>query len=473
MKQLISIVVVLFSLIGCLDDQTKMGENAISYLSFKTELDTLYYAERNVEFVIEAPEMKQERQDKALSYEWQINYKVVSTERVLTYAYDSCGLFPCRLKVYNEDGAIFKEFKLRVPNPYDEGLLLFSKYDGHSIISFRNDNWPERGFEKDVYALNNAGIPLGTEPVAIVCSPTEYYTPYIYLVTENPFRFLKLDYYTMQVLEEIAYPEEGVDRILEKDHNLYIMTDGKTLDYDCHNAYFRNNFQQGLTGKYGSFPDAELSDRVVVYGEKYHRYLLAFDMKNQVLFSANDVLPHPIKDGDEVVEVDRIYGMLLGVSEEDILILLEDKNGQNQVVYLNISEQYVNWSKVTVFEFKSVYPAAAEMNGQSVFASSTKENILYYSVGNEIYRYNYLSAGNFPTQSDYTVGVSGSLIKKMILDEDKSELYVAVDAPNGEYRGAVYCYDVETKGLKWKEEGVAGKIVEMLYKPRNRSYNEN
>ena len=40
MKQLILIAGVLFSLIGCLDDQTKMGENAISYLSFKTELDT-------------------------------------------------------------------------------------------------------------------------------------------------------------------------------------------------------------------------------------------------------------------------------------------------------------------------------------------------------------------------------------------------------------------------------------------------
>ena len=52
-------------------------------------------------------------------------------------------------------------------------------------------------------------------------------------------------------------------------------------------------------------------------------------------------------------------------------------------------------------------------------------------------------------------------------------MYVAVDAPNGEYRGADYCYDVETKGLKWKEERVAGEIVEMLYKPRNRSYNEN
>lgn len=472
MKQLISIVVVLFSLIGCLDDQTKMGENTISYLSFKTELDTLYYAERNVEFAIEAPEMKQENQDKTLSYEWEINYKVVSTERVLKYAYDLCGLFPCRLKVYNEDGAIFKEFKLRVPNPYDEGLLLFSKYDGHSIISFRNENWPEKGFEKDVYALNNPGIPLGADPIAIACCPTQYYTPYIYLVTENPFRFLKLDYYTMQVLEEIAYPEKGVGRMLEKDYRLYIMTDGKTLDYSCKDAYFQNNFQQKLTGKYGTFPDAELSDQVVVYGKEYSPYLLAFDMKNQVLFSAADVLPNPIKNGDEVVEVGKIYGMVLGVNKEDILILLEDKNGQNQVAYLNISQRYVNGRKVTIFEFKSFYPAAEEINDRSVFASSTKENILYYTVGNEIYRYNYLSAGNFPTKSDYTVGASGSLIKKMILDDDKSELYVAVDAPSGEYRGAVYCYDIETKGLKWKEEGVAGEIVEMLYKPRNKRYDE-
>ena len=467
MKRLISILIVLFSFVGCLDDQTKMGENAISYLSFKMELDTLYYAERNVEFMIEAPEMRQENQDKALSYEWQINYEIVSTERVLKYAYDSCGLFPCRLKVYNEDGAIFKEFKLRVPNPYDEGLLLLSKWDGRSMISFRNDNWPEKGFEKDVYALNNPGIPLGTNPVAVVCSPTEYYTPYIYVVTENPFCFFKLDYYTMQVLEEVSYPEERVDRMYEKDHCLYIMTDGKTLDYDCRNAYFRNQLQQGLTGKYGSYLDAELSDKAVVYGEKWNRYLLIFDMKNQLLFSASDIEPHQIKIQDEVVEVGKIYDMLLGVSEEDVLILLENKNRKNQIVYLNISRQYVDWKEITVFKFKSVYPAATEINDQSVFVSSTKENILYYSVGNEIYRYNYLSEGNFPTKSDYTVGVSGCLIKKLILNDDKSELYVAVDFPNGEYRGAVYCFDIETKELKWKEVGVAGEIVEMLYKPRN------
>jgi hypothetical protein len=129
----------------------------------------------------------------------------------------------------------------------------------------------------------------------------------------------------MQVLEEVSYPEERVDRMYEKDHCLYIMTDGKTLDYDCRNAYFRNQLQQGLTGKYGSYLDAELSDKAVVYGEKWNRYLLIFDMKNQLLFSASDIEPHQIKIQDEVVEVGKIYDMLLGVSEEDVLILLENK----------------------------------------------------------------------------------------------------------------------------------------------------
>ena len=42
---------------------------------------------------------------------------------------------------------------------------------------------------------------------------------------------------------------------------------------------------------------------------------------------------------------------------------------------------------------------------------------------------------------------------------------MAVDAPNGEYRGAVYCYDVETKGWKWKEEGVAGRSWKCCINP--------
>ena len=53
----------------------------------------------------------------------------------------------------------------------------------------------------------------------------------------------------------------------------------------------------------------------------------------------------------------------------------------------------------------------------------------------------------------------------MILNEDKSELYVAVDAPERRVSRFVYCYDVETKGLKWKEEGVAGRSWKCCINP--------
>ena len=70
---------------------------------------------------------------------------------------------------------------------------------------------------KRCVCVNNAGIPLGTEPVAIVCSPTEYYTPYIYLVTGI------LSVFEIGLLYDAGagrdrLPGRGVDRILEKDH---------------------------------------------------------------------------------------------------------------------------------------------------------------------------------------------------------------------------------------------------------------
>lgn len=104
------------------------------------------------------------------------------------------------------------------------------------------------------------------------------------------------------------------------------------------------------------------------------------------------------------------------------------------------------------------------MTDKSVFMLSNKEDILFYTNGNRIFRYNYSSEGNFPTSSDYTVGEDGDVIKEMVLSPDGKQLFVAVNAEKGDYRGCVYCYDNETKTLLWKERGVAGEIVQMIYK---------
>ena len=85
--------------------------------------------------------------------------------------------------------------------------------------------------------------------------------------------------------------------------------------------------------------------------------------------------------------------------------------------------------------------------------------------GNNIFRYNLISKGNFEP-SDYTVGNDGDVIQGMLLDQDEGKLYVAVNAKEGDYRGCVYCYNSVTKELLWEERGVAGEIVQMIYKDK-------
>ena len=109
-------------------------------------------------------------------------------------------------------------------------------------------------------------------------------------------------------------------------------------------------------------------------------------------------------------------------------------------------------------------PETAGMTENSIFLTSSKEDVLIYASGNKIYRYYYSSYGNFPTTPDYTVGDSGEVIKTMLLDANEEKLYVATDSPSGEYRGNVYCYNYKTKELLWQEKGVAGTIVSMVYK---------
>ena len=121
-----------------------------------------------------------------------------------------------------------------------------------------------------------------------------------------------------------------------------------------------------------------------------------------------------------------------------------------KVVYVNAKNSVL----------KSVWPETkGNIVENSVFLTSMKESILYYSKGNEIFRYNFESDGNFPSSSDYTVGEDGDVIKGMVLDP----------AGNQEYKGCVYCYDVATKSLKWKERGVAGEIVQMIYKEQKQT----
>lgn len=63
----------------------------------------------------------------SVKYEWNIDYKVVGTDSVLTFKCDKNGQFNGYLKVSTSTGAKIADFKLTVTTPYDKGLLMLSR----------------------------------------------------------------------------------------------------------------------------------------------------------------------------------------------------------------------------------------------------------------------------------------------------------------------------------------------------------
>src|SRR5690606_14347158 len=66
----------------------------------------------NEEYVLKP--VVEQKGNSSLSYEWEVDYKLVSSEKDFSFKSARLGSFPVRLKVSNQDGSVFKEFRIRV-----------------------------------------------------------------------------------------------------------------------------------------------------------------------------------------------------------------------------------------------------------------------------------------------------------------------------------------------------------------------
>lgn len=446
MKKLIYLCLGLLGLVSCIDDQSDWGGRPISRIIPMDSLEKSYTVHKLDNLILEAPQVKQENEAKSLAYEWQVNYEVQSTSATLNYKCNTCGVFPCRLKISNEDGASFYEFELKVPYPYEEGLAVLSHYDGRSMVSFRNVKIEGESFGRDVYLLNSPQVSLGNQPKSILYNEKHNY---LYIATEDPVKVVKVDARTMEVLSVIKYPEPRIERMFANgDDGITFMGGGRMADMNCSGENFMNTFQQGM------YPNAYLANEV----------LITYSVFNGTnYFTFDDAWDYFVTSqwGEAITVFEEIQAnywvkMLPCKNPDEGLLLVEQAGGSVEVVYVNLKTQSI---KSRWIETKG------NLTNAGAFTTSMVDNILYYTKGNEIFRYNFESDGNFPAISDYTVGETGDVIQALLLDPEEENLYVAVDAAgNDDYKGGVYCYDVTSKTLKWKETGVAGEIVEMIYK---------
>lgn len=447
---------------SCIDNTTDLGTDKISRITFKTKLnESGYRADQWSEFTLKCPEIIQENEEKPLTYRWDINYKTVSTERDLKFVCKEltpadASNFKCRLVVSNEDGSAFMDFTLLVTSPYQVGLVVMSKTNEGTMVSFKREDKRNAEFQQDAYKLNNPEFPLGNVPVAV----TQVYD-HLYLATIDPIRYVKVNVQTMEAVYMFPdYPSEHFDYMsgpASGQQTLYCFTDGEVIEMDGTQDSFMNFFQQSFRGMYAG---DKVAAKALICGSDSYFYN---DTKGILLDdNVNPVCAEKVFAGKKLIDC------LCCNHKEEGLLIVQEEGKSPEIVYVNPGQK---------IHHSTVSTQGTGIDGNSCFAARQNMAHLYYSVGNEVFVYDYMSDGNFPTEPKYRVGKSGDVIKSILFSPDEKKLYIAYDAADGgELKGCVKSF-VLTKpsedtpeeelvdwDLEWEKTGIGGEIVDIIYK---------
>lgn len=437
------VLIVLFS--SCFNDKTEFGTNKISEITLDTLWETVYNVDKWETLTIN-PNIAQSIEGKELSYEWQIDYKIVGNEKELSYKCEVLGEYPCRFKVYNEDGATFKSFTLKVNSPYEEGLLLLSKAEDKSMLSFKRLDKEGYNFAKNVYSVNNASVPLGANPTIVLS-----HMDYVYIGSTNPLTLIRMNSKTFEVSNVLEFPGETPAGAVfdQTSQGVTFIGDGTVYDYETR----QNSFMNITARKFPS--DVEISPRSV------HNEFGDFFFDNnlgRLYFYDSSYQMNELSEGEFAGK--KLVDILACDENKNVLAIMKDPvNGDPYIVRYKIA---TSDSDESVLE-KNYNAKGTTIDINGVFLTSRRLTNVYYSSGNKIYAYNYL-ANNFPTDPIITLGDTGAEIKSMLFSSDEKKIFIAANVGDGDLNANVYCYNMETKELEWKEEGVAGEIVQMIYK---------
>lgn len=503
MKYIVYLLLWGFLTTSCVEDKSGLlGDNPVSTLSFKTQLKDLYTVSMEQQLKIQAPEVSQTNVEKPLSYEWEVNYKLVSTEKELVYTPEevSSGAdIPCRLKISNEDGAIFKKFSLRF-SLYGEGLLMLSKTEKGTMLSFKAlkegvNQDSILPIENNVFSSNNELITLGSEPRGLA---DDYYGSTsnggIIIATDNPARIVVLDRNTMVASISPELPASDISgNMIHIGYRSYLFGENNSRFFQWSPSspyYFINKPQQAFE-KYALEHNRVMKiTHIIAYTKTVVQNAstyIVYDANARQLLSTGasgtgNVFEHETGiNGKELLYAVQNYHQDNNIRNVTLFVA-KDNNGKYYLIQRNVANSSSAELASIGDNFSVEIDKSSGLTDENVvFLPSRRTSILLYANGNRIYRYNFpyagTSAGTIPSKPDFTIGKTGDVIVAMAFDDNlirynvtdylESRLCVAVNSADG--KGRIYCYDYANStvatGLKllWEDE-IPGKITHMIYK---------
>lgn len=466
MKNYFSIVLlaVFVSLQGCYKDDTSGPYKKLSDISVD-----LGFADRSVieldmhdSYTFE-PQVSQVG-DLPLSYEWQVNYEVVSTDETFTYVGSRLGTFPARLKVSNEDGSTFKEFTIRVNSQYEEGLIVLAADDSEEgvlnfIPKFAGQLLSETGIDRvDVnsFGKSNPDLTLGRKPTDVAVRQLQVF------VSSEEEGISMLNYRTFELEGTVRSPDfpdfkpvimnipDNTARtalILTRSGRIFSLA---TMEYIISNYaasngvvplmktqyteninYTNNFFWEPSASRLWNFRNQAKNTGTHLAGQELLTFLVAG--KRCYVLTRSMSNPNQVTRtvyGEDLYAFDASYREYFDVREQETFI-------NNQVT--------IDPSSVTLLV--DFYQK------------------LVYANGNQIYQWFYPTT-NLPSTPHITLDIPG-VVTAMEKDPENKELYVGVyDAHASGKKGSIVVYDLDSGRKKVTYANVVDRPVRLFFKHR-------
>lgn len=492
-------------LTGCFKDETTDGNlSVLTEIKIDpTSVDSVYNILGNDSLVI-SPKVTQTGGEKLLKYEWEVDQKVVSTEKEFHYVADELGSFQCRFIVSNEDGKSFFPFVINVNTAYEEGLTVLSQAtDGSSCLSFmltNTDGSASEFYDEECFSRNNPDIPFAPGAVDMVhtenslyilCKGSETEPPAIYnlqhktLKMKNYINVTSFDGFVPSSFMLPARPYPG-------NHYPIICENGRTYDFGSENVV-------GLPTKLKS----TYARKALMFDSRtnYYYYSIFWDTEAGGLgmlytgygpfyassvynCSRDSVVMNPSKynyfSGDEFVTMARTFVTKDKSANQDPEIVVLTKRAVGPLVNLKRTVlNYAFWVRndegENVLSVSSPTKVCATATpGQSLpidintpMIVSKTYNALFYGSGNSIMKWNYITDMLAKSTALVSVGKSGDVITGLLLSDDQQSMYVSFYSPaQSGKNGSVWLVNTDDGRILEKHDNVCFRPVKMIYKEK-------
>ena len=504
---------ILFALVAlaftsCFQDESTFATNPIAEITIDaSSIEKEYNIPKNGSLVI-TPVVTQANKELPLSYVWELDQEIVSTEKEFHYKGEVLGTYNGRLIVSNSDGKAFFTFTLHVNSPYEYGITVLSKdANGHPHIAFMqepmkegdkkefyNENCLEKNNPGQFFASNPSDIIQTTGTLIVACQGKEGAEDdgsAIYFLNEKTFVM-------ENIVESKEYPTFKPTKLLTPqgsyDGSAYpvLSADGKMYSLPTYNAVLQPSHNLLSTYAQTGFSvgdavnndiivwDKEVNGLVCIYnsyGPYYcgSKYLLQRDslLNDQYYIEKFQ----PLEEVLALVHI-RKTKKDLSKSRQELLAIVKAEKSIQKLVVATFFWKHIDGtaSDYEVMTSGKAFSKAARRSTYDVInentpciANATFQTLLFAD-GNKVMKWYYLEDDYLEDAKELlTVGndEAEAVITSFDISEDHLKTYVAFYEPSQEGKnGSVWVFDTNSGEVLEKYNNICYQPVKVIYKKK-------